>query len=50
MSLLPQLTKILKVDPNLMHSACEGPAQHHTGAAVETHALKLRPEKAEIEH
>ena len=45
MSLLHQLTEILKVDPDLMHSACEGPAEHHAGAAVETHPLKLRPGK-----
>ena len=47
--LLSRLTEILEVDPDLVHSACEGPAQHHAGAAIEAHPLKLRPKKPDIE-
>ena len=33
------------MDPDLMHPSCEGSAEHHAGAAVEAHPLKLRPVK-----
>ena len=37
------LTKILKVDSDLMHSAGERSAENHTGRPVEAHPLELRP-------
>ena len=38
-------TEILEVDPDLMHPPGEWAAEYHAGAAVEAHALKLRPMK-----
>ena len=38
-----QLTKVLQVNSDLVHAACEGPAQDHAGRAVEAHPLELRP-------
>ena len=37
------LTKILKVDSDLMHPAGERSAENHTGRSVEAHPLELRP-------
>ena len=37
------LTKILKVDSDLMHPPRERSAEHHAGGPVEAHPLELRP-------
>ena len=37
------LTQVLQMNPDLVHPTCEGSADHHTRAPIETHPLKLCP-------